>query len=903
MVAGGDIGSRNGAEHAACDSPPVPDRALWAGAPAGISSIDASSALPADASVAPLRDPVFHIPVYWILIAPAMVMWLLPAIAAARTLPGLTTIAAGLAAILLGALSRVFMRLERERATGPVQRALVMLVAIGLPLALYGLAGALWAQEHGEPLWIGAVGMAALASAAASLLLVRRPPAMLTALVAAWLPLAGFSGNLTIWLLFAFGATGCALLVVRQTRIIDASMAQQRQQLRVQQRAFDILVDYEKTGQGWFWETDTQGRITYLSSSLGAVFGCAMDDLLGRRFVELFGLNVTGHESAAAGLNLHFSAQTGFRDILVSVAEAGGEHWWSISGSPIRDRAGAYCGFRGFGWDQTEKRRTQERTSRLAHYDSLTGAANRLQMTQWLETILNAPQKDSRHCAVLLIDLDRFKQVNDTLGHPVGDAVLKQAAERLRCVVDGAGQVGRLGGDEFQVILPGRQGREALATLAGRIVTSLAEPYEIDGQRANIGASAGIAQAPEDGVTSEALIRNADLALYAAKDAGRGCYRFYIPDLHSDAEERRQLEADLRDAVAGGGLELWYQPVIHNPSETISGFEALLRWTHPLLGPISPAKFVPIAEDAGLIAQIGEWALRTACKDLAKWPDTVRVSVNLSSLQFANPALPAIVTSALASAQVAPSRLELEITESVFLNEDSSTEAKFAALKRIGVRLALDDFGTGYSSIGYLEAAPFDRIKIDQSFLRGAIEPGSRNGAILASIVALAEALGMETTAEGVETQDELELARILGCSHVQGYIYEAPMSAADTLTRLAAGLSATASGTRATRPPRNVATRKVAFEIDGERHEGVVRNIAISGAMIEGPRNIAPGTVVALAIGEDYDVSATVRWCDGNRIGVEFAAPVTLDKPRRIFASALAAIGGGVPEDIRRAG
>src|SRR6185369_8455669 len=345
-------------------------------------------------------------------------------------------------------------------------------------------------------------------------------------------------------------------------------------------------------------------------------------------------------------------------------------------------------------------------------------------------------------------------------------------------VVESPGRVGRLGGDEFQVIIPGRSTRNALAHRAERIIMALAEPYQIDGNRVMIGASLGIAIAPDDGVTSEAIIRNADLALYAAKDGGRGRHHFYAPDLHTDAQERRQLEQDLRDALASGGLQLSYQPVVHTASEKIAGFEALLRWKHPTRGWLSPAKFVPIAEEAGIIAQIGEWALRTACADLARWPESVRVAVNVSPLQFANPALPAIVTSALASAGVAPERLELEITESVFLNDDEGTDAMFAAIKRLGVRLALDDFGTGYSSLGYLKKAPFDKIKIDQSFVRGACEKGSCNGAIIAAIVRLAEALGMETTAEGVETLDELDLVRSLGCSHVQGYIYDKPLSA-----------------------------------------------------------------------------------------------------------------------------
>jgi diguanylate cyclase (GGDEF)-like protein len=566
----------------------------------------------------------------------------------------------------------------------------------------------------------------------------------------------------------------------------------------------------------------------------------------------------------------------------VRLAADGEERWWSLSGTPISDPSGACLGFRGFGTDHTEKRRSIERTSRLAHYDSLTGLANRQQISQALETVLNAQAEDNRRCAILLIDLDRFKQVNDTLGHPAGDAVLRQVADRLRILVGGAGRVGRLGGDEFQVILPAQQCRDELADLAAGIVVRLSEPYPLEGHRAVIGASIGIALAPDDGVTSEALIRNADLALYAAKDGGRGRFRFYEPDLHSDAEERRQLERDLREAMANGGLELWYQPVVHTLTEKITGFEALLRWTHPHLGRLPPAKFVPIAEEAGLIAQIGEWALRTACRDLANWPDSVRVAVNVSPLQFANPALPAIVTNALAAAQVSSSRLELEITEKVFLNENHSTKAMFAALKRIGVRLALDDFGTGYSSLGYLEAAPLDRIKIDQSLIRGATAPGSRNGTILASIVGLAEALGMETTAEGVETESELTLARVLGCSHVQGYIYEAPMSLGDSIARIARGLDVRIGAPRPARELRHALLRKVALEYGGDRHDAMICNLSISGAMIEGPP-VRPGAVIAIHIGEGQVVTATARWCEAGRMGVEFTAPLTVDPETRL--------------------
>ena len=664
------------------------------------------------------------------------------------------------------------------------------------------------------------------------------------------------------------------------------------------------LHNRQKSGQGWFWETDRRGAVTYVSPTIGKQLGRKQNFLVGRPFTDLFILDAPGQEGERT-LNFHLSARSSFQELAVRAATSEeDERWWSITGRPVYDSFNNFLGFRGSGSDLTEKKRTQEHASRLARYDSLTGLANRVQMSDTLEKILSARREEHRACAVFLLDLDRFKHVNDTMGHPVGDQLLKQVAQRLEHTVRDAGRVGRLGGDEFQIILPGRIAREDLAFLAHRIIQNLSQPYAIEGHRVVIGASLGIALSPEDGSTSEALIRNADLALYAAKDGGRGRHHFYAADLHSDAEERRQLEQDLRDAISGGDLQLYYQPVVHTTTEKITGFEALLRWDHPVHGMMSPAKFVPVAEDAGLIAAIGEWALRTACHDLARWPESVRVAVNVSPLQFANPALPAIVTSALAEAGIAPARLELEITESVFLNDDSSTESMFTALKRIGVRLALADFGTGYSSLGYLKKAPFDKIKIDQSFVRGATIAGTRNGAIIASIVSLAEALNMETTAEGVETLDELDLVRMLGCSHIQGYIYEKPLSREAATARLKAGLVAVATGPKSARASRQTMLRKVRLEHAGEAYEGTIRNISTSGAMIEGLWNVPPGTVFTVQISASSTIVATARWCKDDRMGIEFAKPLAIDGDGRIIVEPQrTASTDRLAEPVRKAG
>ncbi|WP_371819621.1 EAL domain-containing protein [Erythrobacter sp. 3-20A1M] len=763
--------------------------------------------------------------------------------------------------------------LEGDRGKGPT--AVIGGAVTVLPSLLTGFALAFWMFRADLHLAIGGA-LLICASAFASALMSRRPIPLVVCKVALWGPLAvvDMTGVSAAALGIMIG--GGAAIAFLQVRFDRSRATKVEIDARVQTRSIDILRDYEETGLGWFWETQADGKMTYISDPLAERLGVTKDDLLGRSFMILFDPDVTTRDSERT-INFHLSARSPFHELPIKAAPTyGSERWWSVSGRPIFDSFENFCGFRGFGTDLTEQRRSQEQASRLAMFDSLTGLANRHQMSQTLEKILQARQVHGRACSLLMLDLDRFKHVNDTMGHPAGDALLGQVAHRLENAVGSLGRVGRLGGDEFKVILPGAFERDRLATLAKEIIHSLSQPYSIDGQRVVIGASIGIALAPENGTESEELIRNVDLALYAAKERGRGRYHFYSPDLHSAAEERSQLEQELRDAISTGGLELYYQPVVETATEQIAGFEALLRWTHPVRGNISPDKFIPIAEDTGLIQSIGDWALRTACADLAKWPEEVRCAVNVSPLQFANPKLPAIIASALAHSGVDPSRLELEITESVFLSDDTGTETMFAALKKLGVRLALDDFGTGYSSLGYLRNAPFDKIKIDQSFVRGATIPGSRNGAIIQAITSLAHALGMDTTAEGVETLDELDLVRMQGCSHVQGYIYAKPLSAQAAGERLATGLAAVARGPRSSRPPRQTMLRKVRVRHEGNEYDATIRNISVSGAMLEGLWNVPPGTEFEIVLSPHLSLAGVSRWSEENRLGVHFHTELT---------------------------
>jgi diguanylate cyclase (GGDEF)-like protein/PAS domain S-box-containing protein len=823
-----------------------------------------------------------HIVPTWKYMAPVCAGGLVLNAVATRELPGVLPLVLGLLAIAGAALTPFAQRVEQTRLFVPAQRLALMAALVGMPMLLFGLAIAIWVHQS-DAVWEQSVGILVILGGIASVILNRRVAPLVLSQAGLWLGVALVSASRGAIFATALGLAVALFVAFRQSRADLAEARAQRERQRAQTRAEEILNDFEQTGQGWFWETDRRGQLVYVSATVGEVLGVKPALLQGRHMAELFQPDVAGEENERT-LAFHLNARSAFTDLALRAAtREAEERWWSVSGRPLYDAFGNFLGFRGSGHDLTEKRRSEQQVSRLAHYDSLTGLANRLQMAQTLEKILLAPNPEHRASAVFLLDLDRFKQVNDTMGHPAGDALLTQVAQRLERTIGEHGRVGRLGGDEFKVILPGRHRREDLAALARRVIHNLSEPYSIEGHRVTIGASLGIALSPDDGVTSEAIIRNADLALYAAKDGGRGRHHFYAADLHSDAEERRQLEHDLRDALVQGGLELYYQPVVHTVTERITGFEALLRWNHPTRGQLSPAKFIPVAEDSGLVATIGEWALRTACRDLANWPESVRVAVNVSPLQFANPALPAIITSALAEAQVDPARLELEITESVFLSDDDSVDAMFTALKRVGVRLALDDFGTGYSALGYLKKAPFDKIKIDQSFVRGATIEGSRNGAIIASIVNLAEALGMETTAEGVETLDELDLVRMLGCSHVQGFIYEKPLNLIDATTRLQTGLTAIAIGPRAARAARQTMLRKVVLENGGHHYHGTIRNISSSGAMVEGLWSVPPGTIFTIILPEGQMVTATARWSQQDRMGLEFASPLALDDQGRI--------------------
>ncbi|HZF42696.1 MAG TPA: EAL domain-containing protein [Sphingomonadaceae bacterium] len=417
------------------------------------------------------------------------------------------------------------------------------------------------------------------------------------------------------------------------------------------------------------------------------------------------------------------------------------------------------------------------RDAELARCDPLTGLPNRSSLRRQLAERLADARRTKQSVAVLYVDLDRFKAVNDSLGHPVGDALLRKVADRFRSALREGDLVARPGGDEFVVIQSGARQPEAAEGLAIRLVDLISRAYAVDGHILHVGASVGIALSPDDGHDPDVLFKNADLALYRAKAEGRSCYRFFEADMNERMQARRTMEIDLRRALAFKELRLEYQPQIDLGTGSIVGFEALIRWQHPVRGRVSPADFVLLAEEIGVIVPIGEWVLRTACKQAAAWETPAKISVNLSPVQFRSGKLVETVVSALAYSGLPACRLELELTEGALIEDGDLVLNALSQLRMLGVHIALDDFGTGYSSLSYLQKFPFDKVKIDQSFIRG-LDGHPDMRAIVRAIISLASILGMKTTAEGVETQAELECVRAEGCSEVQGYLTGRPQSA-----------------------------------------------------------------------------------------------------------------------------
>ena len=588
------------------------------------------------------------------------------------------------------------------------------------------------------------------------------------------LPLRALSTSYALSLL-----AGCVIYARTFARQHDTTI-----QLEEKTQVVSLLLrEYEESGSDWLWQTDALRRISGVSKRFAETVGLDPQQLEGAPLVQI--LAGSGWESGrfAAGLHTladHLKRRESFSNLVLPVEVQGRLRWWELSASPRYDENQAFLGFRGVGSDVTVQRESADKIAQLARFDPLTGLPNRSHLREVLDQAMVATGGRAPGCAFLMIDLDRFKAINDTLGHQTGDKLLTQVARRLRQICSGQQFCGRIGGDEFAVVIPTVTDSHAIVHLSAAIIGSLSQPYQVDQHTLYVGASVGSALSPSDGRDSEALIRSADLALYRAKGEGGGLHCAYEPQLHAKAEERRLLELALREALEKDQLHVLYQPVVDARSGVVMGFEALVRWTHPEMGPISPVKFVPVAEEARLIAPIGEWVLRTACMEAMNWPDDVRVAVNVSAEQLTHNSFVAAVVSALAHSGLEARRLELEVTESVFMSEDAGALRVLDQLLGLGIQLSLDDFGTGYSSLGYLSRTKFNTIKIDRSFVVGASKNIPESLAIIRAVVTLADSLGMATTAEGVETEAELEMVQGLGCKKVQGYYFGRPMQPQD---------------------------------------------------------------------------------------------------------------------------
>lgn len=537
-----------------------------------------------------------------------------------------------------------------------------------------------------------------------------------------------------------------------------------------------LLREFDASGSEWLWELTPDLVMARVSTGLADALGRDVSSIVGTSAYALLdpGGRVAPVSAGMRTIMDSLEAGRSFRD--VAIPALGGRAWWSLSGKPLVASNGRLLGWRGVGSDITASRLNGHDSITAARHDLMTGLANRLLIRELLEEALLRRHKDQGGCALMLVDLDRFKLVNDTLGHATGDELLCEVARRLERVSPGP-RVGRLGGDEFALVLTGSHDRDGLARLAEEIIRVLSVPYRIGAADLNIGATIGIAVAPSDGETQEALTRSADLALYSAKRAGRGSFHFYEGWMAEQAAANRAMESDLRSALGGGELSLAYQPIVDSQTHKVIAREALLRWHHPDRGDVPPDLFVPVIEDAGLIGQVGNWVLREACCEAAGWDDGARVAVNVSSAQLAaGPVLVAYVVHALGASGLPAERLELEVTESIFLADDSTTRTTLANLRALGVRLVLDDFGMGYSNYACLINGDFHKVKIDRTFTVAAAKPGRpAERAIVESILTLARGLQLEVTAEGIETADQAAQMTALGCGQLQGFLFGRP--------------------------------------------------------------------------------------------------------------------------------
>lgn len=541
-----------------------------------------------------------------------------------------------------------------------------------------------------------------------------------------------------------------------------------------------LLKEYTDNASDWLWELDSGGRFVRGASEFARQLAIEIDTIDPSNANAIASAKDESKiDSRSLGeLWDRFNKRESFHDLEISSKKPGVRRWVSMSGKPLINAEGTFCGYRGFASNITEKKLTEERIAYLAHNDALTGLVNRASFSAALQQKFN-DEKSTEFWAVLFLDLDGFKHVNDVYGHGIGDCLLTEVARRLKQTVEDCDIVARLGGDEFAVVCSSAVSLQTLTVLSEKLIKCLSESYEIEDLVIEIGVSIGVAIGIADGCDQHTLLNNADLALYRAKEQGKGTFRFYKLEMDEIVKDRRNLERDLRSALKNEELELFYQPLVSSDDFVTVGFEALLRWNHPSRGEISPTEFVPIAERIGLISEIGEWVVIEACKQASTWPHHLTVAVNLSAPQFHEERIVKSVTKALVSSGIDPERLEIEITEGLFIDNTREVIRSLRELKNMGVSIAMDDFGTGYSSLSYLLKFPFDKLKIDRSFVTS-VDTDEVAKNVFEAIVKLANVLELTVTAEGVETTDQLDVLNQMNCTRFQGFAFGHPMRSSE---------------------------------------------------------------------------------------------------------------------------
>ena len=588
--------------------------------------------------------------------------------------------------------------------------------------------------------------------------------------------------------------------VITSARTFGARLMAEAEAAQQQQLVSLLLHDFETHASDWLWELDANGQLRDPSPRLASLLGRSLEELHEIPFTTLFQMHPEDGLGGEALSLLRERLRQGqaFRHLVVPVQAHNKACWWQLSAKPLLDRRGHLIGWRGVGSDVTEQRNAHREMNRLANFDALTGLANRYQFNNRLQQVKTSLRAEDKLFALLFLDLDNFKTVNDSLGHGVGDKVLQAVAKRLQKAIRKDDLLARLGVDEFALISWGEDAVSQAGQIAQRLLRCFHEPCQIDGLNLQIGCSIGIVLAPEHADQPETLLKNADMALYAAKSAGRNTFQFYERGMGDSAQRRLNLLNDMRRALESvpcikplctyvdphfrwqdqpllPEFELHYQPQISLADGRITGFEVLTRWHHPERGTIPPVEFIPLAEESNMIIPLGIWVLVEACRTASHWPAGWRLAVNISASQFSHGSLVPVVKRALQLSGLAPTRLELEITESLLIQDAHSTRQILGELRTLGVRVALDDFGTGYCSLAYLRSFPLDQLKIDRSFVT-ALQQDASARAIVSGIIQLANALDLETVAEGIESPQEAAMLRDTGCRLGQGYLYAAPV-------------------------------------------------------------------------------------------------------------------------------